>query len=30
MHMENGKVHTCPECGLSYTQKDLAKKCEEW
>lgn len=24
------KTYKCSECGLSYTDKDLAKKCEEW
>ncbi len=24
------KLYTCPECGLSYLTKDLAKKCEAW
>lgn len=28
--MKNVKIYNCPECGLSYTKKDLAKKCEDW
>lgn len=28
--MEDGKVYICPECGLSYEDQELAKKCEAW
>ena len=28
--MTKTKVYTCLECGLSYINKDLAKKCEDW
>ncbi|HEX7368560.1 MAG TPA: hypothetical protein VF261_02795 [Candidatus Saccharimonadales bacterium] len=23
-------IHTCPECGLHYTDKALAQKCKAW
>lgn len=28
--MNKLKLYTCPECGLSYREKELAKKCEAW
>lgn len=28
--MEKTKLYSCPECGLSYKDKDLAKKCQAW
>lgn len=28
--MKNSKFYICPECRLSYTNKELAKKCEAW
>lgn len=28
--MKKAKLYTCPECGLSYKEKELAKKCEAW
>ncbi len=28
--MVKTKLYTCPECGLSYKDKDMAKKCEAW
>lgn len=28
--MNKPKLYTCPECGLSYKEKGLAKKCEAW
>lgn len=28
--MTKTKIYTCPECRLSYLNKDLAKKCETW
>ena len=30
--MENkaSKIYKCPECGLSYTDKEMAEKCEKW
>ncbi len=28
--MEKNELYTCPECGLSYNKKDLAKRCEDW
>ncbi|BCX15804.1 MAG: hypothetical protein KatS3mg098_033 [Candidatus Parcubacteria bacterium] len=24
------KLFSCPECGLRYRDKDLAKKCQQW
>jgi len=24
------KLYQCPECGLHYTSKAVAKKCEAW
>ena len=27
---ENRKYHTCKECGLKYTEKKWADKCETW
>ncbi len=28
--MKKAEVYTCPECNLSYGDKDLAKRCEDW
>lgn len=28
--MKTTNLYTCPECGLSYTDQELAKKCEAW
>ena len=28
--MKKAEVYACPECGLSYTDKDLAERCEDW
>ncbi len=28
--MAKTKLYTCFECGLSYKDIDLAKKCQEW
>ena len=28
--MKKTKLYTCPECDLSYKEKELAKKCEAW
>lgn len=29
-HGETKKVFICPECGLSYDNPDMAKKCAKW
>lgn len=28
--MNKPKLYTCPECGLSYKEKEFAQKCEAW
>ena len=28
--MSEGAVFQCSECGLHYTDKEIAKKCEKW
>lgn len=28
--MAEVKLYSCPECGLSYRENVLAKKCEAW
>ena len=30
MENEESKIYKCPECGLSYVDKEMAVKCEEW
>jgi len=24
------ELHPCPECGMHYLEKEIAKKCEDW
>lgn len=28
--MVKANVYICSECGLSYREKDLARKCKDW
>lgn len=28
--MSKFKLYTCGECGLSYKEKELVRKCEAW
>lgn len=28
--INKSQLYTCPECGLSYKDQELAKKCEAW
>ncbi len=28
--MVNNKTYKCPECGLVYSEKEWAEKCEAW
>ena len=30
LQQKNQKLYFCPECGLKYQKKELAKKCESW
>jgi len=30
MKKNTNKIYFCPECGLKYQRKELARKCESW